>query len=111
MSEVTLSVGGRNYTIACEDGQEDHVRNLAGMIEERLEAMGTNQSAFEAKNLLFAGLFLADELTEAKKTIGSGSGGSGSGALSGGVSTDELASGLEKIADRLENSAAQLERG
>ena len=27
MSDVTLAVGGRNYTVSCADGQEDRLGN------------------------------------------------------------------------------------
>ena len=37
------------------------------MIDEKLQAMGSNRSPQESQNLLFAALFLADELHEAKK--------------------------------------------
>ena len=65
MSDVTLSVGGRNYTVACADGQEEHVQRLAGVIDGKLGTMGANLSSQEAKNLLFAALLLADELDDA----------------------------------------------
>ena len=54
MSDVTLSIGGRNYTVSCADGQEDHVRHLASVIDGKLSAMGNNLSSNDAKNLLFA---------------------------------------------------------
>ncbi len=66
MSDVTVSVGGRNYTLACADGQEDNVRRLAGVVDGKIEAMGPNRSTLEAKSLLFAALLLADELDEAR---------------------------------------------
>ena len=53
MSDVTLSIGGRNYTVSCADGQEDHVRHLASVIDGKLSAMGNNLSSNDAKNLLF----------------------------------------------------------
>ena len=34
MAEVTLTINGRNYTVACDDGQEAHLRHLAGHIEQ-----------------------------------------------------------------------------
>ena len=67
MSDVTLSIGGRNYTVSCADGQEDHVRHLASVIDGKLSAMGNNLSSNDAKNLLFAALLVADELDEAKR--------------------------------------------
>jgi cell division protein ZapA len=70
MSEVTLEIGGRPYTVACEEGQESHIEMLGGMIEEKLNAMG-QLAPSRSQNLLFAGLFLADDLHEAKKSGGS----------------------------------------
>ena len=67
MSDVKLAVGGRNYTVSCADGQEDHVQRLAGIIDGKLASMGANLSSNEAKNLLFAALLVADELDEAKR--------------------------------------------
>ena len=66
MSEVTLRIGGRNYTVACQDGEEAHILKLGSMIDAKIEAMGSNRSPQESQNLLFAALFLADELHEAK---------------------------------------------
>ena len=69
MSDVTLAVGGRNYTVSCADGQEEHVQRLAAVIDGKLGSMGANLSSQEAKNLLFAALLLADELDEAKQKL------------------------------------------
>lgn len=61
-----MSIAGRNYTVACADGDEDRVRQLAGMIADRLEGIGaTLNTPMEAHNLLVASLILADELDEA----------------------------------------------
>lgn len=108
MSEVKLVVGGRNYTVACEDGQEQHIERLAGIIDSKLAGMGDNLSSMEAKNLLFAALILADELDEAK----SSGGGQVSTPASAAPHVDPaLAEGLEAIASRLEKTAEALERG
>ena len=70
MSEVTLRIGGKAYKVACADGEEAHLAKLGSMIDEKLAAMGANSGATDAQNLLFAGLFLADELHEARETVG-----------------------------------------
>lgn len=70
MSEVTLRVGGRPYTVSCADGEEDHVRRLAAIVDQKLVAMGENRTPGDAKNLLFAALILADDVEEARR-IGS----------------------------------------
>lgn len=67
MSEVKLKIAGRTYHVSCEDGQEAHIEHLGSMIADKLDAMGCNLAPQEAQNLLFAGLFMADELHELKK--------------------------------------------
>ncbi|MEP3051219.1 MAG: cell division protein ZapA [Erythrobacter sp.] len=68
MSELTLQIGGRSYTVACADGEESHVSMLGGLIDEKFTAMGNSKSPQEVQNFLFAALILADELHEARKS-------------------------------------------
>ncbi len=68
MSEVTLRVGGRSYTVSCADGEEAHVRHLAAIVDGKLTALGGNLAPGDAKNLLFAALILADEVDEARRS-------------------------------------------
>ena len=68
MSEVTLSIGGRQYTVACAEGEEAHVTKLGELIDGKLQEMGPNLSPQESQNLLFGALFVADELHEEKKS-------------------------------------------
>ncbi len=67
MSTVTLSIGPKTYTVACADGQEAHIEALGAMIAEKYAQLGSARAPLEAQNLLFAALFLADELAEARK--------------------------------------------
>ncbi len=65
MSNVTLSIGGRSYTVACAEGEERHVLGLGTLIDKKLAAMGDMSGQAETRTLLFAALLLADELHEA----------------------------------------------
>ena len=69
MSTVTLSIGPKSYTIACADGQEAHIKALGAMIAEKYAQLGQARAPLEAQNLVFAALFMADELAEAKKRL------------------------------------------
>lgn len=69
MSTVTLSIGPKSYTVACADGQEAHIRALGALIAEKYAQLGSTRAPLEAQNLVFAALFLADELDQAKKQI------------------------------------------
>lgn len=69
MSTVTLSIGPKSYPVACADGQEAHIRALGAMIADKYAQLGTARAPLEAQNLVFAALFLADELAEVRKRI------------------------------------------
>ena len=97
MSDVRLKVGGRYYTVACADGEEERLRELATKVDEKIAALGTAASGNEGKNLLFAAIFLADELDEAKRTA------------AGNTARDDIATQLESLADRIEKTANALE--
>lgn len=97
MSNVTLQIGGRSYTVACAEGEEAHVSALGRSIADKVEQMGGGHS--EARQLLFAALLLADELHEARGRAGPAPA----------AATDSNADALEAIAARLEICAAALE--
>lgn len=67
MSTVTLTIGPKSYTIACADGEEAHITALGAIIAEKYAQLGSSRAPQEAQNLLFAALYLADELAEARK--------------------------------------------
>jgi cell division protein ZapA len=100
MSNVTLTLGGRNFTVACAEGEEDHVAGLGRMIAAKIAAMGDLSSQSETRMLLFAALLLADELHEATVRAP---------ATAAPALADGSAERLEEIALRLENLAARLE--
>jgi len=97
MSNVTLSIGGREYTVACGPGEEAHIAQLGGTIHGKLSALPALSGQSEARTLLFAALLLADELHELRTNAPPGDGGSAT------VETlESLASRLESLAERLE---------
>ena len=66
MSEVRLVIGGKAYTIACADGQEDHVGRLGALVDAKLTEFGPNRAPQESQNLLFAALLIAEDLHQAR---------------------------------------------
>jgi cell division protein ZapA len=96
MSNVTLQIGGRSYTVACAEGEEAHVQGLGRLIDEKVQTVG-GASLNEVRQLLFAALLLADELHEAR------------GKASPAPATEDHSAELEALADRLEAAALALE--
>jgi cell division protein ZapA len=101
MSNVTLSIGGRSFTVACADGEEGHVAGLGRIIDGKLAEMGGAANQSEPRMLLFAALLLADELQEARASTPQSPPNAGL--------PDHLGEKLETIAARIENLAASLE--
>lgn len=66
MGNVTLAIGGREFTVACAAGEEAHIIGLGRMIDQRLARMGMTAQQGETRMLLFAALLLADEVHDAR---------------------------------------------
>jgi cell division protein ZapA len=101
MSNVTLSIGGRTFTVSCADGEEAHVTELGSLIDKKVETLGQTAGQNEVRMLLYAALVLADELKEARITLAS--------QAVATSATPDLAVRLERIAINIENIAERLE--
>lgn len=61
MPNVTVSIGGRNFEVACQPGEEPYLRTAAGMLDTEARALGDQAGSLpESRLLLMAGLMLAD---------------------------------------------------
>jgi cell division protein ZapA len=108
MPQVTVVVNGRSYTIACEPGEEDRVRQLGRGIDAKVVGFAKDApQAGEARLLVMAALMLADELSEARETLRRARG--TGGAAAGGADEEAVATGIERLALRIETVAARLE--
>jgi cell division protein ZapA len=108
MAVVDVMVNGRPYPVACDDGQEDHLIDLAHYIDKRVaELSKTMGQVGDARLILMASLLVADELLEAvesantlRQTLEERQEGSENDAE---ATFATLASRIENIAARLEN--------
>ena len=71
MAQVTITINNREYAVACEDGQEARLLQLARILDEKAKLL-TQATGQVNENMLLAlvGLLVADELTELKKSKG-----------------------------------------
>jgi len=66
MAQVTVTVNGRPYQVGCEDGEEDHVRELAQFVDSHVQNLVREVGQVgEARLLLMAAMLVADELATA----------------------------------------------
>lgn len=67
MAQVSITVNANTYNVACADGEEQHIKDLAQVLDTKVgELVGAIGQAGEARLLAMAGLLMADELAEAK---------------------------------------------
>lgn len=68
MAQITITINSREYPIACEDGQELRIMQLANVLDEKAKLLaGDGSQISESLLLAMVGLLLADELSEAQK--------------------------------------------
>ena len=61
MPEVKIAIGGREFTVACGEGEEDFLQGAAAMLDQEATAIVEQTGRMpEARMLLMAGLMLAD---------------------------------------------------
>jgi cell division protein ZapA len=103
MANIDVEVAGRSYSVSCRDGEEEHLRALAAIVDTRAqdaaEALG---GLTESRQLLFAALLIADDLKDTRA-------GAGLPDPTPPRPDPAVAEALERIAGRLESLVATLE--
>jgi len=62
MPQVEISIGGRNFEVACQEGEEQFLHTAAALLDTEATALSTQIGRMpEARMLLMAGLMLADK--------------------------------------------------
>lgn len=70
MPQVSVTIAGRLYRMACGEGEEDHIEQLAASLDRRIEEMRTAFGEIGDMRLhVMAALTIADELSEAKRGL------------------------------------------
>ena len=70
MSHVNVTINGRQYRMACEEGQETRLLRLAESLEARVENLrGKFGEIGDARLTVMAALTVADELVDASQRI------------------------------------------
>lgn len=115
MSQISITINGRDYSIVCDDGQEQHLSRLADYLDKRVaELVDSVGQIGDARLLLMVGLLIADELADAYAELAQvrGDGVAEAQAQNGqsGQAAAELAGMIEAASRRIEAIAARLEQ-
>lgn len=70
MAQINVDVNGRPYAVGCEDGQEDHLVELARMFDRQVRQISRDMGQLgDTRLFLMGALLLADELFDAKNRL------------------------------------------
>jgi cell division protein ZapA len=70
MAQVTIEINGRPYVVGCQDGQEAHLIELAGIYDHQVRQVGLSVGQLgETRLFLMGGLLLADELADTRARL------------------------------------------
>jgi len=65
MSQVSVTINGRQFRMACEDGQEGHLMNLARDLDARIEGLRAKFGEIgDTRLTVMAALTIADAMSE-----------------------------------------------
>lgn len=111
MAQLGITINGRDYQIACDDGEEEHLTHLSQYVDKHVSDLAESVgNVGDTRLLLMAALVIADELTEnlgrnesleGKVTALKAGSGESDGPSAAGI--------LEAAAIRLESIAARFE--
>jgi cell division protein ZapA len=113
MPHLSVTINGRSYSIACEEGQQEHLGRLADYfklrVDELVESLG---QIGDARLMLMAGLMISDELYDSGAELAVARGTADEVAATTQIEqnrADRMVANLEKLAERVETIAARLE--
>ena len=108
MAQVAVDINGRKYQIACDDGQEAHLKRLGDYINNRVqELVAAVGQVGDARLLVMVSLLIADELSDAYSELSVARGGDGVAARMD--QEESLSVAIESLAERIEHIAESLE--
>lgn len=110
MPLVNVMVNGRAYTIACDDGEEEHLKALGTEVDAKVrELLGAVGQVGESRLLLMAALLLADELHGATDKLEAAKKELAAARDSNTDVTGRLAEAESTAAEALENAVKRIE--
>ena len=114
MAEVSLSIHGKSYGIACDDGQENRVIEVGQYVDNRARDIASAGAASNENHLLvLTALVLADEVKELRDTLvnAQANGAAPQQVVNQGLSETEerrIIDSIEQLANRIDSVASKL---
>ncbi len=116
MSQVTVTIDGKAYRMACDEGQEAHLTELAGSFDRYVGHLKTQFGEIgDLRLTVMAGIMVMDELSEANRKLAEVQGelesvtkARDSMAASAGRSDETLVQALGELTEQVNQIAAKI---
>jgi cell division protein ZapA len=70
MAHVSVTINGRQFRMACDDGQEDHLLKLAAEVNEKVDQLkGAFGEIGDTRLTVMAAIMVADELADIRRRL------------------------------------------
>lgn len=109
MSQVALRINGRTYEVTCEDGQEEHLREVGAYFDSRVRELASAVGQVgEGRLLVIAGLLVADELFDVRRKLEQAPAAVAGESESGRDEAEGASRALDEAASRIDTLARKL---
>ena len=99
MAQIAIMIHGKEYSLACDDGQEERIRAAGALLSAGVGELATQMGRVNDLNLvIMASVMLADDLIRERSAR----------EQEAGPNLEELAMALEYLADKVEAVASRL---
>lgn len=70
MAQINVLIAGRSYRMACNDGEEAHLKGLAARLDAKIDELrGAFGEIGDGRITVMAAITMADQLSEAERRI------------------------------------------
>src|SRR3954469_10628329 len=111
MPQVTVTISGRTYRIACGEGEEAHLERLAALYHGKIQELrGSFGEIGDMRLHVMATLTLADEITETKRKLETSEVEAGAPRARAAADEERAQAKEAQLADALTKAAERIER-
>ncbi|WP_309645625.1 cell division protein ZapA [Phenylobacterium sp.] len=108
MAQINITINGRPYAVGCEDGQENHLMELARIFDRQVRQVSQDMGQLgETRLFLMGSLLLADELMDLKTRLAAAQAELARAQSDHARAESRVVGALENAAKRIEKLAAE----